>query len=254
MTLKQMLVGATTALLSVVAWADAANLLFSFSTPGPDTYADGKAIVDGEWYALCWTANESFGGLTPTCDAAVAGDKVLLMAPLAKGGHCPFTVFQVDSASAPKGGKYFVWVLDTRDGAGKPAAGAVTDGTFKPKTAVYATQSAAAITGSSATSKATVATATAGAAWSDAALSAEAAAVADQAKITAFKVEDAVVKITVSGMAAGARYNVSMGKDVENLSTYALEMPKTSADNDVTFAIDPGDARFFKVVRQTTAK
>jgi hypothetical protein len=35
-------------------FADAANVLVSFSTTS-DRYADGTPVKDGEWYALCWS-------------------------------------------------------------------------------------------------------------------------------------------------------------------------------------------------------
>ena len=43
-----------TAVFAAGAFADAANVLISFSTTA-DTYADGTPVKDGEWYALCWS-------------------------------------------------------------------------------------------------------------------------------------------------------------------------------------------------------
>lgn len=105
---------AACACMAFGAFADAANTLITFSTPGPDTYADGATVVDGEIYALVWTANETFGGFDANGNAAVDGDKVIFKAPLAKDGHCGLTLFQIDSKVAPQGGEYAVYLLDTR--------------------------------------------------------------------------------------------------------------------------------------------
>ena len=42
-----------------LAFAATAELdtLITFSTKGPDTYLDGKTVMDGECYALVWTKN-----------------------------------------------------------------------------------------------------------------------------------------------------------------------------------------------------
>ena len=104
------------------AFADARNVLISFSTDGSETYADGAPVLPGEWYALCWSPRETFGGITLDFKPVVEGDKILILAPLAEKGRCPETIFEVDSADVPKGnGNYFVYVLDTRDVDGNVA-------------------------------------------------------------------------------------------------------------------------------------
>ena len=53
--MKKMLLTAITAGFALAAMAGQDNLLMKFSTPGPDTYADGKTpVADGECYALVW--------------------------------------------------------------------------------------------------------------------------------------------------------------------------------------------------------
>jgi hypothetical protein len=95
--------------------ADYNNLLFTFSTRGPDYYADGKTVVkDGEWYALVWSKEADTASF----------DEVILAAPLAKDGRCPYTFFQIDAADTARvktTGYYSLRLLDTRDGAGNPA-------------------------------------------------------------------------------------------------------------------------------------
>ena len=48
----------------------AGDLLISFSTPGPDKYADGTQVLDGEYYSLVYTKADgsqevvlNFGGI-----------------------------------------------------------------------------------------------------------------------------------------------------------------------------------------------
>ncbi len=114
-----------TALAATAARADDGWL--KFCTEGPDTYADGTAVLPGESYALVWTANDAFGGLAADGTPAVAGDRVIVTAPVAargaKGMHCPEVLFQVTRATLDalgEAGSFSVVLLDTRietDGA-----------------------------------------------------------------------------------------------------------------------------------------
>ena len=104
-------------LLAGVLFAGKNNVVVQFSTVGPDTYADGAPVKDGETYALVWTPTDSvFQGINS--DGTAAGDsKVVLKAPFAKGGHCPNILFQVDEGYANEhynGGTWGVYLLDTR--------------------------------------------------------------------------------------------------------------------------------------------
>lgn len=69
--------------------------IVGFSTKGPDRYADGTTVLDGEVYALVWTRNgTTFAGFNVD-GTPVDGENasVLYAAPLAKGGRCvPFKV------------------------------------------------------------------------------------------------------------------------------------------------------------------
>ncbi len=92
------------------------DALLSFSTKGPDLYADGSVVVDGESYALVWTEDGNFEGLNANGEVVDANDKLLLVAPFAKDGRCPPVLFQISAATAEKleGGVYGVYLLDTR--------------------------------------------------------------------------------------------------------------------------------------------
>ncbi len=222
-------------------FADAANVLVSFSTTS-DKYADGTAVKDGEWYALCWSADENFDGLNLDCTPVDPAEKVLILAPLAQGGRCPYVLFQIDSAEAPVGGNYFVYLLDTRDAAGKPSPdGNPDDGRLAPKgmsgSAAVQSYTASANIGSN------VATAT------DAVSGATAEWNAVQPKITDFKlVGDATVKITVEGMMRGLNYTVKMGSNLGNLE--ATTIKSETEDGKAVFYVDDKDARFFKVIAE----
>jgi len=100
------------------AFAAANDRLITFSTPGPDRYADGTAVLDGECYALVWTkTGATFAGITADGKAVdPATSAVLVAAPVAKGGRCPTVVFELDAdlAEAYAGGSYGIYLLDTR--------------------------------------------------------------------------------------------------------------------------------------------
>ena len=104
-------------LLAGVTFAGKDNVVITFSTPGPDTYADKSVVADGECYALVWTkADSEFEGFN--ADGTAKGDsKVALIAPIAEGGKCPPVQFQIDEDYAKvnyPGGTWGVYLLDTR--------------------------------------------------------------------------------------------------------------------------------------------
>ena len=106
-------------LITGLAFADGADdTLITFSTNGaePDCYADGQPVMDGECYALVWSKDGVFEGLKADGSAIDPEDRILLVAPMARGGHCPEIVFQVsaDLASQLAKGQYGVVLLDTR--------------------------------------------------------------------------------------------------------------------------------------------
>ncbi len=241
------------ALFAVGAFADANNVLISFSTEA-DYYADGTPVLDGEWYALCWAQDGVFDGLKLDYSPVDPTEKVFKISPLAKDGHCPYVIFQVDSKEAPSDGDYFVYVLDTRNAEGTSAAAPTLNDKGKrvPATEVNGlvpSKSFTVVKSDDDGRKSSVST-----------IGASGAAVSDiwgysevdnakQARITAFKVEDAKVKITVSDMLPGVKYNVYMGESPSDFDTYGLTTPKTGVET-ADFEIDPGDAKFFRVVRQ----
>lgn len=221
-------------------FADAANTLITFSTPGPDTYADGATVVDGELYALVWTSGEDFKGFTTEGEAVDPAQKVIYKAPLARGGRCPLTLFQIDSAKAPKGGVYSVYLLDTRGSAGK----------------VIVTGSALAKTYKGAGGTANIAAAgevdnTVNEAGEAVALKSGAAGLVDKnglaaPVITGFKVGDADVTITVSNIFPGFVYEVKGGLDKKSDVKFSVE-PDPDKDNTLVFTVGAESAKFFSI-------
>ena len=99
------------------------NVVIQFSTVGPDKYADGTTVMDGECYALVWTPDgATFGGINSKGEAIGGNDKgqkctVAVKAPIAIGGKCPNVQFQIDETYADvnyPGGTWGVYLLDTR--------------------------------------------------------------------------------------------------------------------------------------------
>lgn len=253
MNTSKLVVFAASALMSACVLADAANVLVSFSTPGPDTYQDGATVIDGERYALVWSADGNFDGIKTDCTPVDPNDLVIYVASLAKGGCCPFTVFQIDSKSpdAKRDGVYGVYLLDTRT-ADKAAVVATVNGL--PETVVGA-KSAQDFTAAAAMASVKEKKDAAAKTWGETAVAVDTTA-ADfkPAEITAIKVNGAKVELTVAGMLPGVRYNVKMGAKPNQLKTYALDVPKTASDNNASFVIDQKDARFFQVVREPLSK
>ena len=99
------------------------NVVIQFSTVGPDKYADGATVMDGECYALVWTpTGATFGGINSKGEAIGGNDKgqkctVAVKAPIAIGGKCPNVQFQIDETFANANypdGTWGVYLLDTR--------------------------------------------------------------------------------------------------------------------------------------------
>lgn len=229
------------------AFADAANVLVSFSTTA-DFYADGKPVADGEWYALCWS-DGVFDGLKLDCTPVDANDKVCIVASLAKGGKCPFTIFQIDSKSdkCQRSGTYTVVMLDTRGTNGKPSA-------TKPASVNAAVTTKAYVAGGATSGGASETEKPTGAGtWAQTAID-ETVAGYKQPVIKGFKVvDDATVQIEVDGLMPNVKYNVKMGEKVDKLDSYGLETPKSGVDK-ATFLVDAKDAKFFQVAREPLTK
>ena len=111
------------------AYGSMQDKLARFSTPGPDRYADGSVVRDGECYALVWSpAGTVFSGFNADGTAVSSRDRVVLAGALALGGKCRDAIFQIPAKDYEElqGGEWAVCLVDTRTTAGVPAG--VQDG------------------------------------------------------------------------------------------------------------------------------
>ena len=217
------------------AFADAENILIAFSTVGPDTYADGETtVLDGERYALVWSQGE-FGGFNAKGEAAVAGDKVICYAP-AKGGRCELFLFQVDKNEVPAGGKFSVYLLDTRVASNKLGEDMVVTGAAAVKSYVKSSDRFASMTED----------ATEGGAKTVATSSASLAGDLTEIKpvISDFKlIDNDKVNIYVTNLFPGLTYSVKggLGRDA------ALDAEVDASESSATFILDKDSASFFSI-------
>ena len=232
------------AMMASLAFADAANVCVMFSTKGPDLYADGTTVVNGEWYALVWVANGAeLGGVTTRLEAVRDDNQVMLAAPLASGGRCPLVMWQVDSAKAKTSGNYRVVMLDTRGSDGKPAT---RDADGKPKVVYSMTETSAQVAASGSFSTSGLASSIAGSATA-----ASGTEGVEKPTIESFAIVGANVQITVAGMVPGLTYKVTTGDDPSNLSATDFVVPqKDDATTDTVkgVVIMPAtEAKFFSI-------
>ena len=110
-------------LICGIAFAGMEDKVLRFSTPGPDRYADGSIVRDGECYALVWSpAGQAFSGFNADGTPVSSSDRVVLAGALAEGGKCRDVLFQIPAAeyAALEGGDWAVCLVDTRNLAGTP--------------------------------------------------------------------------------------------------------------------------------------
>ena len=106
-----------------------ADKIVRFSSSGPDRYADGSIVEDGECYALVWSpAGRVFSGFNADGTAVSPDDRVVLAGALAEGGKCRDALFQIPAAEYAEleGGEWAVCLVDTRNVYGVPVG--VQDG------------------------------------------------------------------------------------------------------------------------------
>lgn len=232
------------AVMSTAVFAAGGDLLISFSTPGPDKYADGTQVLDGEYYSLVYTKADgsqevvlNFGG--------VVGDQVFG----AKDGKCQQTVYWLEAADAAKytGGSWGVYLLDTRvfatDADGKPTVGlAGLDENGQPKVNVKALV-AEPITSTGSFAKA----------GASAGISADAFDLSSvpQPRVTGIQVVGANVYVTVADTKPFLAYALQSGSDVKNFA-----LPESAASGkdggEITLVAPKKEgAQFFKVTTAT---
>lgn len=235
-------------------FADAGNTLITFSTVS-DSYADGSSVKDGEWYALCWSADGNFDGITSECEPVDPNDRIFLMVPLAKNGHCPTVVFQLDSKVAPASGEYCIYLLDTRgvDAEGNNTLPAKAGANGKPSIVRAAVATDAKPAGNAESFKnatdANLSTNVGGdVAWGQSAI--------DESKIgqpgiKAFAIVGDNAIISVTNLHASVLYNVFSGATPSTIENAPVALPTSpDASNSAEFVVPKAKGQFFKVARQ----
>ena len=234
---------AAAAVVGCAALAAPNDTLLSFGTPGHDRYADGSQVLDGECYALVWTPEgEAFGGLTDRAEPVSEKDRLVLVAPLAKFGRCPTTVLEIAAGAAAQydGGTFGLYLLDTRVRAADGSVGLAPFVDGRP-TAVNTLGSAASQEAAAGADQASALRAPAAVKLGAVGVHTEIAA----PKITAIRVENATVTLTVEDLSPVADYFV-MPSAKPGETAPVLD---TAPDANGTFTFPkPEGASFFKVI------
>lgn len=241
--MKKLITLGFAAIAAGVTFAAANDLLITFSTPGPDKYADGTTVLDGERYALCWS--KDFSKFSINADGTAEGGVVVLKAPVAKDGCCPTTVFEIDADYAAKnfkGGKWAVYVLDTRKFS--------ETGTAKVAATFTGVNTAGIVGNSVSVGNGTVATLTGAA---GAATDLPNGADVPQPTITGIRIVDGYVYVSVKGTVPYLAYGLTEGVTPDTVADQVGESKAggISADDEITI-VTPAKAggAFFRVNRK----
>ena len=231
------------------------DLLISFSTKGPDTYADGTVVMDKECYALVWTPNSVASATIAADGTAADGAQIVLVAPVARNGRCPNVVYRVNAKRVETefaNGSWSVYLLETRrysyaeDGSKVVTlAGLKSDGAVK---LVNATSKVGDATLKAGTGE-TVSLSSAGATTADT----ESSLPADvpQPTISGIEVKGGNVYVTVANAAPYLTYDLSTGETPDAV-TQSVDNPRTGDDDGTVILVAPAkeDGAFFRVNRK----
>ena len=234
------------ALLCATLFGAADDMVLSFSTPGVDRYADGRRVKDGESYALVWTAEgATFGGLKSDCTPVAETDRIVMVAPLAKGGKCPVTVLEIAAAEADqyKKGTFSLYLLDTRT---KGADGKVTLASYvNGRPQVVNSFGLSDADGSGIDAGEVIAGSIVGASavrLGEVGVYSE----IEPPTITAMKIEGAAIRLEVKGMSEAADYFVVPG---DTPGSFASAIENVHHDEEgFTFEKPETPAAFYKVI------
>lgn len=227
--------------LAFGAWATPSFV--QFSSVGPDKYADGTTVVDGEIYALVSVSGE-FEGINTDGTTVDENDEILYAAPLAKGGHCKTVFFTLKDGQDTS--NLAVYLLDTRV---KTADGVTVTGVDEngKLTLVNSYAAVDAIQSGEVVAKAEGAAQTT-------ALAIVALSDIPAPTITGIKVVGAKVEITVANTVPELRYTVTGGETPSTITKKDLVSGINGSADGITLVVDSEEAkdcRFFKVTRAT---
>lgn len=227
-------IAALFAVLSAAVFAGAGDVLITFSTPGPDKYADGTDVLEKERYALVWTPTEG-------------EQKIVLTYPGAKkienadGMHCPPVLFIVDENDAKNytDGTWGVYLLDTRN---------YTNGADGSELAKDFDENAVNV--KAPVKEGIVSTAKMESAANGAAVAAGSFEIPNPT-VTGIKVEGAKVFITVKDIVPCFEYTLKSGSDVQAefvLPKGGVSSEMAASAKEITLAVDKQEgAQFFRV-------
>lgn len=224
------------------------DTVLSFSTPGPDRYADGSKVLNGESYALVWTADgATFGGLSSECRTLLATDKLVLVAPLAKYWKCPVTIIEISAADAAQyeGGSFALYLLDTRvrGSDGKISLAAYKDGRPQVVNSLGAADAEDAVASADgvAGSIRTLSSVKLGAVGVYTEI--------ERPTIAAMKIDGAKIKLEVKGTSPAADYYVVPGGTPASFSS-ALNATLEKKEDSAVFTFEKPEepAEFYKVI------
>ena len=254
--MKKAFLSMVAAMAAVVTFGAQNDLLISFYTKGPDTYADGTAVMDNECYALVWTPNGIEGSIAADGSAS-DGAEIVLVAPVAKDGHCPKVVYRVDAERVETefktgSGSWGVYLLDTRkylyDEDGNPVvtlAGLKADGKVKLVNASSRVGDATLRAGAG--ENVSLAPGAATSTSIDASLPDGAL----QPKIVGIEVKGGNVYVTVENAMSYIAYDLETG-DTPDAVTESVQKPRTGGDDGKVILVAPAKegGAFFRVNRK----
>ena len=255
-----------TMLWSATAFAGIEDKVLRFSTPGPDRYADGSVVADGECYALVWSPKgKTFSGFNADGTPVSSRDLVVLAAPLAQNGKCIDSIFQIPAEEYEelKDGEWAVCLVDTRMANGVPAGvrdsmpvrvnrwGFITDdvviadaGSSRLRLAAGGTRPVASdTTGGQASARA--------ASGVRANILSAVPPNLAPPRITDIEVADGEVWLAVDGTVPYLNYTIVSGETPDNLKTdYFSEVVEGDGDSEIAIGtVRSAKRRFFKVKR-----
>lgn len=248
------------ALLSVAAFAEVRVVPITVSTGGPDTYADGTTVLDGECYALVWVKRgKEFAGFTAEGKMVDEENNLLVcVLPRAKNGRCEETTVQIEKSRAEElasTGSYVLALLDTRS-ADKATVAAIKSDLAKgvqgygEVDAVANTSTAIQVVSNEQVGKETPVSAT------------QVTALPDSVRspvIKSAEVKDGVFIVTVEQTVPFIRYNLAGGETPAATDKAGIaEAPKAGNATqtiELKYPIKEGESvKFFKVTRDPISK
>lgn len=247
-----LLIGATA--MAAASFA-ATQTWVEFSSEGPDKYADGTVVQDGEIYALVWIkAGAEFKGIK--ADGTVVDpetSKVVWLLPRAKNGRCEEIVCTLAGENAELAGKgsFAVYLLDTRVRATADSEN-VTSGdasklTVSDVSTVNTYDGISSAVAAGGTIK-VVANSVTGANAAPSVLPDD----VPQPVVSSINVVGGKVVVTVSDTVPYVQYGISSGDRLDNMTKNDLVNGVNGTQSgDITLVVDdPAENRFFKVIRK----